>query len=167
MENFTDFVYSRLNRGLTQEKLFANNNLLHATLGLAGESFEAMKCITAEELTSELGDICFYVAILKRELGLHEWTIPTITDKVNFNAVRDLLDSSLELAELTKKYVFQERADLAEKIKARVLVCEDLLYESCRIFNLSVEDCIGKCVEKLTKRYPVEFTAEQSKNREV
>ena len=167
MENFTDFVYSKLNRGLTAEKLFANNNLLHAVLGLAGESFEAMKCITAEELTSELGDIFFYLAILKRELSLNEWTVPTITDKVNFNAVRDLLDSSLELAELTKKFVFQERVDLLEKIKARVLVCNNLLFESCRIFNLSNEDCIGKCVDKLTKRYPVEFTAEQSKNREV
>jgi len=167
MENFTDFVYSRLNKGLTPEKLFKHNNLLLAVLGLAGESFEAMKCITAEELTSEIGDVCFYMAILKRELGLNECTIPTITDKVNFNAVRDLLDSSLELAELVKKYIFQERIDLLEKIKERVNYFEAGLLKVCDELDISIQDCRTACVEKLTHRYPVMFTPELSKNREV
>ena len=167
MKNFTDFVYSKLNRGLTAEKLFANNNLLHATLGLVGETQESLDARYTDKITSELGDVTFYLAMLKRELGLEEHTASIEDALVCKCPLELLLLQAIDIVELVKKYVFQERTDLLEKIKERVNYFEAGLLKVCDELDISVDDCRASCVKKLTKRYPVEFTAEQSKNREV
>ena len=167
MKNFTDFVYSKLNRGLTAEKLFANNNLLHAVLGLVGETQESLDARYTDKITSELGDVTFYLAMLKRELGLEEYEVRIEDALICACPLELLLLQAIDLAECIKKYVFQERIDLLEKIKERVNYFEAGLLKVCDELDISIQDCRNACVEKLSKRYPVEFSPQLSKNREV
>ena len=167
MENFTDFVYSRLNRGLTQEKLFANNNLLHATLGLVGETQEALDARCTGEITNELGDVCFYLAMLERELGIDEDSIDVLDSLIGDDCLEGLLSLSIDLVECIKKYVFQERTDLLNVVKGRVVRFQAGLWNVCSNLDISIEQCKAACVKKLTARYPTQFTPELSKNRKV
>lgn len=185
---FNEFCLSRLNKELTAEYLYSNLNLLHAALGIVGEAQEVAEAYDAfsssetladasllaepasesnlvrnkKNIIKELGDVLFYLAIIKDDFQ-HTATIKEEGEGTVFH----LQVYSIELAELIKKYVFQQRRDLypqiAEKI-TKLFVCVRKIAAS---FDTGISEVEDACTEKLTARYPEKFTPEQSLHRTV
>jgi len=189
---FTEFCLSRLNKGMDSYKLYKHVNLLHAALGLVGETKELSEALNnythashlegshsslgnnrslnelKREVLNEGGDCLFYLAIVKnylKDLG-GEYVLNNSCRGVGLEA---LSDCATDLAELVKKYVFQEREDLLPEVASELNRYANTMWT---LFTNNID--MGSDFElleltitkKLKKRYPEEFTPELSKNRE-
>ena len=159
---FTEFVYSKLNKNLTADKLFKNSNILHGAIGLVGETQELLEVakhdyVLGKKIDEELGDVLFYLTLLFEEFEVFIGIANVAIEEKPF-----LLKSSIDILELVKKYVFQERLDLHSEIKRQLAV-----YYTHLSSHFCIEDGKKACIEKLTKRYPDSFSPQLSKERKV
>lgn len=160
-ENYLEFVKSKLNKGLTPDKIFSQVRLLQGAIGLCTEFAELEEAsnnvgLKADAALKEVGDVFFYLS-----LCFDYFNIPlTSTDKGRED--KSMGDIHLETLELVKKYVFQQRGDL------RGVIIQNLLTIRHTFLGFFDEaTIIGLNVSKLSKRYSSKegFTVDQSINR--
>lgn len=176
-KEFADFCINYLNKGLTSEKLFTYKEVLHAAIGVATETAEMLVEYEATlntprnkrdftKAVKEAGDVCFYLIILMHEFSIVGTDIDnTICYPIDVALKRDTID----LLELVKKYVFQERAELHNSIANYIVTIKSLLTAFIEVSlhsNTTAATCY--CVDKLTKRYASgQFSVAQSRERTV
>ena len=177
---FHRFCLSRLNDKITKEYLYEHLNLLHASLGIVGEAQEVSEALTdfknyknsasfeedtfqekRKALLLELGDVLFYLSIIKFDFGIN-------TERsLKKDGFFDLQNFAIQFAELIKKYVFQQRVDLEKEIEKKLADIFLSVYGTAKYLDEDIAELEKTCTEKLTARYPKKFTPEQSLNRKV
>ena len=161
-EEYIKFVQSRLNKDLTAEEIFSQVRLLQGGIGLHTEACELAELYqdqhSEKEKLKEAGDIAFYLG-----LCFNYFNVPLDASTKNhyFPLHEMLVQESVLLLELLKKFVFQQRKDLEKEI------IRQLILVKTGLFKLFEEEAIIEGnVSKLTKRYKTSFSVEDSKNRE-
>ena len=160
-DEYIKFVQSRLNNNLTAEEIFAQVRLLQGGIGVHTEACELDELYqdqhSEKEKLKEAGDIAFYLS-----LCFNYFNVPlNATTKHHYFPLHEMLvQESVLLLELLKKFVFQQRKDLEKEI------IEKLVLVKTGLFKLFEEEkVVNGNVSKLTKRYKTSFSVEESKTR--
>ena len=160
-EEYIEFVQSKLNTNLTAEEIFAQVRLLQGGIGVHTEACELAELYqdqhSGEEKLKEAGDIAFYLS-----LCFNYFNVPLNTTTKNhyFPLHEMLVQESVLLLELLKKFVFQQRKDMEKEIIEKLILIKTGLF---KLFE--EEKIIDGNVAKLTKRYKTSFSVEESKTR--
>lgn len=154
--------------GEALEKAQLRRNLLDDT---SNEDVDFIRRISAldNEISYEIGDICWYVAEAAAYLDVSlEESMPNrkkIADKV---LLARLIIAIARLSDAWKKHLFQghefDRNEAAEILHEIFEGLQDFAYRFGRLFDFS--DYLELNIEKLRKRYPDGFEAERSINRD-
>jgi len=162
-----DEVNNRENR----DQLF---DLLHASIGFAGEVCElqegSVTLLTKvdDNLVEELGDIEFYLELLRQCLHIKELSASQqVSSYLSFNGLlEELSEISGDMLDATKKcFVYNQEIDTIRFVKAltKAHLCLNRIYTN---EGLTREDVLEANLKKLDKRYPgFNFTNEAAKAR--
>lgn len=145
---------------LRTESKESNDRLLHATLGLTTECVEVLLSTSEVNLKEELGDICWYLAIICDlfDLTFEELVLLADQSRIKDDPVKAMVYAVGEINNLQKRAIFYKR-DLdpvvfckhAGTILGAILTNED---------EISLDDLQQANIAKLTRRYPGGFTQE-------
>lgn len=158
--------------------------LLHASIGLATESYELRNAFTSgglvkdrTNLAEEIGDILWYHTILIRELGWSQDELLLVdnerTQKHRYAGNLELLNEIHEVAidlldYLGKKMTFYGKTPDQEVIKSKAGVLVSALSELAKANTLLPEECMVKVTRKLQLRYPEgKFSLQRAEVRDL
>lgn len=158
----------------TESKQFhpINIRLLHAVLGIAGESGEIAELNSASpkhKLVEEVGDLLWYVAIFSDEYGIDfEYMIEAASN----SSIRDcgfkylaneVTQLSLKMAETLKKSIFygKDKDDIKFNIQDILSCLQTILY----MFNSDFQEAQESVIHKLEKRFPDKFNPDFAINK--
>lgn len=167
--------YCALAQRTSNSSLTVEQHVINGALGLCGEAGEAYELYLNEDwddyleskLIEELGDVLWYCA------ELASW-VPNEFDTVMFGVVTPsstrlstLCIQAAKIADIVKKATMQGHALPREKIVCHVGCVVEIISAIAQRMGTDIETIEKLNIEKLQKRYPVKFSADQSINREV
>lgn len=130
------------------------NALTYLALGLVGETVEALGAVDPSDVSSELGDVAWYLARFAAELGLE--VADCFTRRADADCVSGALTSAGRVAEHVKKMLRDDAGQLTPDRKSKI--SEELAYLHgswvgwCEAFDLDPSDVRGKNIAKLDSR---------------
>lgn len=158
----------------TTEKLLPHPmRLLHSQIGVCGEAGEIAEIAIEEQLTShfkrdhmeeEIGDCCWYVAIVANVYGIRFEDIipmtPTATPMPDLQGwVVHFTQAVGEFADAIKREVIYEKKDMRAVILDKAYQVMFWLQILCQLVQMDLEVCFETNITKLQKRYPeLKFT---------
>ena len=146
------------------------NRLLHAAMGAMTESVELMGFTDQSNLTEELGDICWYIAIAVDTIKPVDFepVCTRVFDGLRQGvAIRNLCEQSAHLLDMTKKNVFYGRQiDKVAFLQTCQLMLE-LVNSICNISGIQFTNVLAANIRKLQVRYPEKYSDHKADTREL
>lgn len=164
-----DYVEKAIRTESIPEKIDVNIRLLHASLGIVTESIELLENKYSKDLVNykeEIGDICWYIAILCNEF------------KVEFEFNYNIIKSEIESDILIEKLIHNAGA-LLNQVKRKIYYNKDFQVNSyieillndifliSASLNLNIEEILIGNIEKLKCRYPDKYNHDCAINRNI
>jgi len=146
------------------------NRLLHAAMGAMTESVELMGFTDQSNLTEELGDICWYIAIAMDTIEPVDFQ-PVSNRSFNHLGreviICNLCEQSSYLLDMTKKNVFYGRQiDKVAFLQTCQLMLE-LVNSICNISGIQFTNVLAANIRKLQVRYPEKYSDHKADTREL
>jgi hypothetical protein len=152
---YSEFVASRVKPGqdIVDTMSASKANTMHMLMGLAGESLELYKAITASDVKNireELGDFGFFLEGLGQELGFLPFATPAIVMLYDLEVLIDCADTLLDLAKRVGIYNKElDREELFETLTIVRSICRHTMAS----WQLTWPEIEQGNMAKLTKRY--------------
>lgn len=158
-------------------ELSEQDAILNYVLGMAGEMGElaSLGDAHAEKRFMELGDCFWYAAALAKTLGVPFSAISYATPHYTYSSkvlttVKDVIHRGLVLACVTldelKKVRFHKAPYSPETLRTFLDEYVQVLFSVAYIFGYKVPDILAANIVKLRVRYPSNFNADDSLNRD-
>jgi hypothetical protein len=151
------------------------NRLLHATMGLCTEAAELVETTGELNTKEELGDLCWYAAIILDELHTMDKNRPgmdqpastfTTSHKVDQLVVFMVADSGSALDAL-KKHLFYRKELNPMSVLMPTYRILDCIKAIATVSGYSISDIYEANIRKLQHRYPEKFTEDAANNRDL
>lgn len=150
---------------------------LHSVMGLVTEAVELGSYSNIENLKEELGDYCWYLAILTKEAKLI-LNVSTNQEKYcegnifikaeNFNSlVSRLIKNSCSILDKYKKLFYYGKEININSLREDIHNCWLIIQDICQLFNINIYEIFQLNIDKLKKRYGDKFTEEAAINRDI
>jgi hypothetical protein len=160
----------------TKSDNFSDSELMvNAALGLIGETNELIQCIATNgemEIKKELGDICWYIALMCDSCGLGYEDIFWATFELPGLAPQEsrmlnyMIFNCGEICDYIKKVYFQGHELDKAFVASRLIFVQQCILGICEMRSMAIEDVWERNINKLILRYPDGFRASDSINRE-
>ena len=156
-----------------------HQKLLHAIIGSLTEVEEILDNYKDGELTTdinsqgslgeEVADICWYLSILYRELGITESKIDLSEFKIekSFDTLLSFLKVSLKFLDLIKKKIYYGKEISKELMIELSEKMYSLILHYVILNGVDVNEILDKNIAKLKARYGEKFTSEKAINRDL
>lgn len=156
----------------TKSNNFTNKELMiNAALGLAGEISEFLVCDSDEE-KNELGDIFWYIALMCDTCNIpmdEMYNVSLVLEDKIKEGEEEIAKCMIvvvgNICDYIKKCYFQGHILNEEKIQEMLLILLKLLIDTLIIKGFKIEEIWQLNIDKLKKRYPDGFKAQDSVNR--
>ena len=143
--------------------------LLHAAIGLSTESAELLDSTSPTNMLEELGDLCWYCAIIYNALGLNPDHDVEIREYSSTTHIRILVAQSGIILDFMKKVEFYG-ADL-DKYRGEIEALTHCIISHVAALAVQMDSTLSNVLEanvrKLAVRYPSRFTKEAALNRDL
>jgi len=158
-------------------RLSEKSRVVHAVFGLLTECGELAKPESRTNLKEEIGDCCWYVAILLDEHGIDCDTVlssspPTGDDVGQYDSfsveLLELLANVGRLADGFKRQIFYGKSILLQHDVFLLLkpVTQSLI-KIAKINGYSMDHILAANIAKLRARYPMKFSSDAAYNRDL
>jgi NTP pyrophosphatase (non-canonical NTP hydrolase) len=149
---------------------------LHGAIGISTEITELFQALSTRRmdtinLSEEIADIHWYLAIFQREFGFEVNTNRNDANAISFNSIEDLvIDTAIysgELLDLYKKWGFYKRNIGQEAV---IGLCNRIALNTvvmCDWIGIPLEVALERNIEKLRARFPEKFTEEMANVRDL
>jgi hypothetical protein len=156
-----------------------HQKLLHAIVGSLTEVEEILENYSDGELITdinqqgsigeEVADICWYLSILYRELGITESKIDLSEFKIekSFDTLLSFLKVSLKFLDLIKKKIYYGKEISKELMIELSEKMYSLILHYVILNGVDVNEILDKNIAKLKARYGEKFTSEKAINRDL
>lgn len=156
-----------------------HQKLLHAIVGSLTEVEEILENYSDGELITninqqgsigeEVADICWYLSILYRELGITESKIDLSEFKIekSFDTLLSFLKVSLKFLDLLKKKIYYGKEISKELMIELSEKMYSLILHYVILNGVDVNEILDKNIAKLKARYGEKFTSEKAINRDL
>lgn len=153
-----------------------DQKVLHGVIGICTEAGELFKALMADttidrvNIKEELGDVCWYIAILMREYPVDGEFIQNTSSVVSLpNEIRvsTMIDNSLDMLDLMKKKIYYGKALEMPVFQEHLSHVLNAVNGLAANFNLHVGDILETNINKLKARYGDKFSSERAINRDL
>ena len=156
-----------------------NHNIQHGIEGIVTECCELLECYedgNRVELIEEIGDICWYMALICNEYKI---TFDTLKEKVYDMETYHNSDMSFIVPKLCvyagkimdaskRAHFYKKENGLQEsKVLENLSYIYSLIEEACATVGTDLDHVQDVNIKKLTARYPEKFNADQATFRNV
>lgn len=147
-------------------------NLLHAIMGILTEMDELFENKIGEEditnIQEEVGDVCWYLAILGREIQL-DYRQVIIKDKVSDpqECILKIIKICLKLLDPLKKKLYYNKSIDMTTFKTLTTLLMLNLSDYANYYEINLENCFEQNIAKLKARYGEKFSSDKAINRDL
>ena len=155
-----------------------NSRVLHAVMGINTESIELLANIEMDKINylEELGDVCWYLAILTNSLNYNfdemvEHSKGVLENLNTETPVHDFINNLIinagELLDQTKRKIFYKKEFNDSTFLNLTQTVFTNVYAIAKLLNIDFNHILEKNIAKLTARYPDKYSDELAINRDV
>ncbi len=141
-------------------------SLYHAVCGIITEVKELEEAFTLEHRVEELGDICWYLALLYKHIPFAFGS--GCSNVVTHNkCLKDMKNTAIELIDKIKAHNQYERDNISE-IEHKASKISNYIFGYCFNTNIDLNHVFKVNIDKLHKvRYKKGFNSDDANNRDI
>lgn len=147
---------------------------LHAVMGICTEmeelldNFDGTQEFDAVNVSEEIADIFWYLAIIYREYDVEFTSLDKTQDIEDDKAVIDSMNKdSLRLLDIMKKKIFYNREINMNSFKSIILNIFSNSVNLLHNYDIEPSICLNNNIDKLRARYGDKFSSERANNRNL
>jgi NTP pyrophosphatase (non-canonical NTP hydrolase) len=145
-------------------------NLVHAALGLVTEWQEFIIAVDNDDevnITEELGDLAWYIALLDRTIRKQGGFTYSLEYNSCYTIETQIEPTVANVADQAKRVYFYSAAPDIEQLTSNLDMLWTLWFELCHRHDRNPEQVLHLNIGKLRARYPTKFSGAAALNRDI